>query len=364
MNARHALLLALAFALGGVAAFGAPGPRIALIVDGTDERTPRRVRAELEGLGFEVVQIDDADAADLRSLEDRARSIDAIAAVRVEPARSGVDVWVADRASGRTLLTEVVAAPGSAVDDVVALRVVELLRTSLWDLTTPGAAAAAASASASAPGAPASESVPTATGSASASGAAPPRWRAPREAHADGGAAAPEPVFVLGVGPALVQATLEAPPLLEVAVHARLALGGRAGLNAFTLVPTVPSKLEAAEGSARTALWLLGVGGDAQLLSERSSWRLQAGLAALAAHAESTGSARPPLGDGTAAAWTGGGLARVSGATVLGRRLRVGAGVGAGFLAPEVVTRFAGRDAATWGRPLLLAELLLETALP
>jgi len=47
----------------------------------------------------------------------------------------------------------------------------------------------------------------------------------------------------------------------------------------------------------------------------------------------------------------------------LTRRLGLGLDGSAGFSAPGVRIDFAGREAATWGRPLWLSRLTLETAL-
>ena len=62
-----------------------------------------------------------------------------MAAIRILPSRNGVEVWMADEASGRSLLRQAIVdeTPGGPNQDVIALQTAELLRTGLFP-ETPG----------------------------------------------------------------------------------------------------------------------------------------------------------------------------------------------------------------------------------
>src|SRR5688572_12877487 len=135
---RTVLWIAMAMAVARVAAAD-PSALIAVVRDPeTDERTLTRLRSELDALGLRVVEVS-ASPGDRspRSLERSAREVGAFAALRIVPWERGIEVWIADRITGKTVLRELVVAPGEATEDVVALRAVELLRASLLELELP-----------------------------------------------------------------------------------------------------------------------------------------------------------------------------------------------------------------------------------
>ncbi|WP_437813982.1 hypothetical protein [Sorangium sp. So ce1078] len=114
-----------------IAVLCAPGDRFGL-----------RVVAELESLGFRAEILDPAaEPATRASLEASARRAGAIAAIRVVRSGRGVEVWIADRVTGKTVLREMAggADDGGAPDRdaALALRVVELLRASLLEASLP-----------------------------------------------------------------------------------------------------------------------------------------------------------------------------------------------------------------------------------
>src|ERR1035437_9780285 len=93
-----------------------------------------RLRAELGAMGFDLVEMLADDGAPARAaLEENARSLGAIAAVRLVPSGGGVEVWIVDRVTGKTVLREIVRpeGPSGEADAMVAMRAVELLRASL-----------------------------------------------------------------------------------------------------------------------------------------------------------------------------------------------------------------------------------------
>src|SRR5262249_41204308 len=99
----------------------------------------------LEALGFQVVEMPVPSEAPAReALEAAARAAGAVAAVRLVPSPTdgGIEVWIVDRVTGKTVLREVVApdvsAGGAAARaSTLAVRVVELLRASLLEMDAP-----------------------------------------------------------------------------------------------------------------------------------------------------------------------------------------------------------------------------------
>src|SRR5262249_53423866 len=131
---RSVLLLgALWLSAPPVRAAEGTGARVLLVERGRDPFL-ERVGAELEGVGFSLVRSDSSGP-----LEASARAEHAAAAIRVLPSRKGVEVWMADATSGRSLLRQVVVdeSPGGPDRDLIALQTAELLRTSLLGEKTP-----------------------------------------------------------------------------------------------------------------------------------------------------------------------------------------------------------------------------------
>ena len=84
----------------------------------------RRVRAELQGLGLDVLVLKPPDegSPSRAPLERAARSVGAVAAVRLVASSEGkVEVWVADRVTGKAVVRELDAPESGASDAVVAV---------------------------------------------------------------------------------------------------------------------------------------------------------------------------------------------------------------------------------------------------
>jgi hypothetical protein len=89
-------------------------------------------------LGVEVVVVasDRSQPVGRAPLEQTARSVGAFAAIRIVPLGGAVEVWIADRVTGKTVVREVIsgAEGGTGSEDTVAVGAVELLRASLLEL--------------------------------------------------------------------------------------------------------------------------------------------------------------------------------------------------------------------------------------
>jgi hypothetical protein len=144
---RSALFALLLVALGASTARGDPvaasaSParvRIVLVTNHSDAAIVPLLRAEFEALGMHV-ELEDRGPKEMapRDLNTVARRHQAVAAVRVLLAAGVVEVWIADRVTGKVVLRDVIAQGGGNVDEtLVALRAVELLRGSLMELNAP-----------------------------------------------------------------------------------------------------------------------------------------------------------------------------------------------------------------------------------
>lgn len=341
---KRGLLLAVALTIASPARAG-DDPRIVLVAQGPGDRVAVRIRAELKALRFEV---DDADLGPgppaREPLAEAARTRGAVAAVRLVPSGAGVEVWIVDRMTGKTVLREIIADdPRSpTASATIALRVVELLRASLMELDAPRA--------------PPGEVTPPA---AAREMIAAPHPVAPEPALP----AIPRPLASFELGPALLLSPGGARPegALFAAVH--LWPPRRLGATLFVAAPVIPASVAGPEGSASLHLGLLGVGLRALLAPPDARWApsVGAGFAALwvgylgkpvSGYVGSSGDVF------TAAPYLRAGV----GVTVLPRlRLRADVLGGAALRRPAV--RFGDRVAAVWGAPFFAPSLAAELTL-
>jgi hypothetical protein len=130
-------LLCACFLLAGVrpALAADEAPRVALIADPAETTILPRLRAELDGLGLDVRTVPkNADEQLPHDLIAAARAVSAVAAFRIVVEGNRADVWIADRLTGKVVLREMLPRGAQIDGRVVALRAVELLRTSLMEL--------------------------------------------------------------------------------------------------------------------------------------------------------------------------------------------------------------------------------------
>ncbi len=111
---------------------------IVLVSNHADAAIIPLLRAELANLGLNVLVVDRGDHELTPSeLTDAARRNRAFAAFRVLVAQGKVEVWLADRVTGKVLLREVLktqAQQSETSENAVVARAVELLRASLLEL--------------------------------------------------------------------------------------------------------------------------------------------------------------------------------------------------------------------------------------
>ncbi len=330
-------VLALSFVCSRTA-FAAPERvggrlRVLLIVDDPRDPLVKRLEAELGGLDISLIERPSADR-----LDTAARETSAVAAIRVLPARNGVEVWMADATSGRSLLRQVIVdeSPGGPNYGVVALQTAELIRTSLlYDEGQP-------------PPEPAAAAPPAATPSDER-----PARENERSASESGQAGAQASLGALfspgGVGPGL-----------QLWLSAHYPLGRRLSVAVDLSAPLERGNIDGPEGSARVGAYFLGALIGARWSELAGPWFAGVGLGGGVLRATAEGTTAPPLGAVSAHTYGGVVYARADGGLRLASWLRVGARTVVGFTVPTIDVHFAGNRAGSWGSPLVGVFGLLE----
>lgn len=298
--------------------------RVLLLTDKPADPFVDRLRGEIAGLGLAVIVRSQSGA-----LEDEARATGAVAAIRVLPSHKGVEVWMADETSGRSLLRQLIVdeRPGGPDQGLITLQTAELLRTSLFPKVTPAATP------------PPSPPEPVTTT---------PTPERPRESEL-GVQAGLGTLHAFGGGGTPVQGWLSL----------RYSWCPRLGLALNATFPIIDGTVSGAEGSARVGAYFAGL----ELVTRSktdSGFYADAGLAASAGRIVGRGdNARPPL------------LEKSSAATVGAAYLRVGTGFSGSFYAvgltglvgstfERVTIHFADNDAGHWGYPFVAAFVTVE----
>jgi hypothetical protein len=266
-------------------------------------------------------------------LSAAARSLHAVAAFRVLVSSRKVEVWIADRITGKVMLRETFAeGEGSKVEErVVVVQAMELLRASLMELDAPH---------------PPRGEVPAPPALAAAAGGRGERER-----------------FFFGVAPAVVGSPGGAGP----AFGATVTFGARASWLGAALVAgtdLTPARLVGAIGTAEmTTRWI-----GAEVLALRppspSPWKPRGGVGIVAVTTMLHGIAvapRPSMDDSlvTAAPTIHADLGYA-----LAPSLHVT--LGAAGLVPlrSSTIAFAGQDVGTYGRFLVVGSIGIEAAMP
>jgi hypothetical protein len=117
--------------------------RVAVVRTDSSDRLLRdastRLRAELDGAGFEVVEVDRAPGDPRAEVENAAGSEGCFATVALNRASFGAfaDVWISDNLTGKTVIRRLEVSAASNAAAVLAIRALELLRASLLEIAEP-----------------------------------------------------------------------------------------------------------------------------------------------------------------------------------------------------------------------------------
>ena len=328
MRARRLVVALLACLCIFFASRLARADTILLVEDEDTSRFAARVRAELQTLGFDV-EVIRAEAEPTRdALETAARTAGAVAALRVRTSQKGVEVWVMDRVTGKTVLREVVT--GRPDDDaVVALGAVELLRASLLEIEQPTFKPR--------------EIPPTPAVQKLVPPPPPP----------------PEGAFSLVLAPAVALSPGDLGAVPQIDLWGRLRAASRFVIAARLTLPTLPVVVEGRAGRATVTLATASIVGDVLFVGE-SRWRGHAGVGFGAAWAHMEGTAAQAFigrGDDVFVA-----LTYVHGGASYGlsRTVRLFADLTCGMATPRPVVVFGDTTVASWGQPVFTTALGLE----
>jgi hypothetical protein len=328
------LLSASALALVAPRAHAAEPPRIVLVTNHADATIVPLLRAELRSLGVEVVEVPKSEEEVLPAdLSAAARSAHAVAAFRVLVSGRKVEVWIADRATGKVVLRETFAEgeDGKVDERVVIVQAMELLRASLMELDAPH---------------PPRVEEPAAPALATAVGAVPVRER-----------------FLIDLAPAVFWSPGGALPSLG----ASAALAVRAtwiGAGVFAGTTVMPARLVRSIGTAEmTTRWIGG-----EILAMRppgeSPWKPRGGIgvAAVFTGLHGIAVAPRPSSDDSVITVAPTFHADLGYAVTRNIRLTLGGAVLVPIRYNTIV--FAGEDVGTYGRVLVVGSLGLGAVIP
>ena len=243
-----------------IAVLCAPGDRFGL-----------RLVAELESLGFRAVVLDPStEPASRAALEASARGAGAIAAIRAVPSERGVEVWIADRVTGKTVLRDPANDRGTPeLDDALALRVVELLRASLLEIALPTPSRGEV---------PATPEIREKMRVPEQIDAAPPSPRSP-------------PRLRLSLAPGLLLSPGGFGGSGSLALGLDWMPSDHLGLCALAAIPLTSARVEGSQGSADLTVFLAGGGARFLFASRASAWSPSTDLGLLAVSLHSAGTA-------------------------------------------------------------------------
>lgn len=310
-----------------------PVRRVLLVLDKPNDPLLERVRGEIAALGLAVVM-----RTHVGLLEEDARSQHAVAAIRVLPARNGVEVWMADETSGRSLLRQLIIdeSPNGPDLSLIALQTAELIRTSMFPKSDKRVTA---------PPQPPAPPAPT------------PPTPSPPLPDIDGQRVR-ESGLRAGFG------SLWSPggvgPSLQLWVSMQQALSRRLGIGLDVSGPVRHGRLTGSEGSGHATTYFAGMELFLRWFPQARHWYAETGLCAALVRFAVEGQTKAPLLASTSVSTTGAGLLRLEAGWVGPRWLRIGATAFAGATSDKLVIRFAGNRAGTWGWPVLAAFLTVD----
>jgi hypothetical protein len=335
--AKLGIAAALAFAILVVAS---PSPAqtgatlVAIVTSEPNASLTRRVRAELQGLGVDVIVLKPpAEGSSSRApLEQAARSVGAVAAVRLVVSSEGkVEIWVADRATGKAVVRELDATAAGGSEAAVAVGTVELLRASLMELhsTEPPHGDAPVTEKIKA----LALSVPSAP------------W-VPVGGLAVGGGA---DLGLRGLGPSA-----------DVSVGVWVRVASRFGARVLGYTALAPARVATDVGSIDVRPQLVGAAATYDFVDASSIWVPTLSLGVAAAHLSTTGNAIAPYVGTTADTWSAAPLAGVGVAWSFAQALRLRADGVAAWALPAVSIHTPTDAVARWGAPSVLLTLGVE----
>jgi hypothetical protein len=307
---------------------------VAVVTAEPNSALTRRVRAELQGLGVDVIVLKPPEegSAWRAPLEQAARSVGAIAAVRLVPSSEGkVEVWVADRVTGKAVVRELDAPRGGASDAAVAVGSVELLRASLMELHSGEPLHGDA---------PASEKV--------------------RSLGLPLAVAEAVPRLGLGVGAGVEVGTQGMGPSPGADVGVSLFVTRHVGARVVAHTSLSASHASVSSGGVDVRSQVVGAMVTYAFADTTGPWTPSASVGIAAVHVSATGTAVPPFVSASDATWTAAPVAAVGIAWSFAAGLRLRADGVAAFSLPPVSVSTPTAEVGRWGAPELIFSLGVE----
>jgi hypothetical protein len=296
--------------------------RVLVITEDPNDPFMTRVQAEVSAIpGMEVTI-----QRPLGSLDADARAEHAEVAIRKVPSGKGVEVWMADATTGRSLLRQLVVdeSPNGPDQGLVALQTAELLRTALLAKAAPTPASPPPAPPVTPPSAP----------------PAPP---------------ARDSAVLVGVGP--LASTGGVSPSWQVWVSYQRLLSDHFGFSLDASAPLHRGSISSAQGHAHLGAVVVGGGLLARLQNEQATVAGTATLGAAFASVLTKGEAKPSYLDSSITTNTG--LAYLRLGIVWNPTPWLGLGVAGlvGTTTSRIHIRFAESNVGTWGTPVMAAIL-------
>ncbi len=314
---------------------------VAIVTAEPSASLTRKVRAELQGLGLDVIVLrPPAEGSSQRApLEQAARSVGAIAAIRLVVSSEGkVEIWVADRVTGKALVRELDAptSTGGGSDASVAVGAVELLRASLMELHAPD---------------PPRGEVPAtpAVTSLALPDTRPTRLTQPWIPRLGIAVSAGAELGVAGVGPSFAAGVDVG---VRVAGGLVLRVAGRGSPGA--------SRLHTASGAIDVQWQQASAMASYELADAAAPWIPSLAVGVGATHVTASGTASSPYMGTSEDGWFTTPLAGAGLAWTLARGLRLRVEALAGWAIPSADIHTPTGTPARWGAPVLLPSLSLE----
>jgi hypothetical protein len=308
--------------------------KILLLVEKTRPAFLPRLLAELGSAGFDVAFATPStfppDRSEIEQLADREG---AGAELLLLEGGAGVEIWVVDPSTDRATFREVVLGlyePREA-PEVIAIRLVETLRAALIEFASPRT------------------STPH------------PVFRAPPDVAARMRAEPARYTLAIGGGGAYSTGGVGATGHLDLAL--RFAIVPRLSVAVDGAFTPVRAKLRGPEGDANFAWYLTGVSLSFCASDPAAPVRFRSGVGAWLGWLNLTGQAAAPYVNTRADIVSVIPHLDAGLSFSLTRAVALSAGVSMGISAPAASIRFADREVATWGRPLWIGGLVLESAL-
>ncbi len=345
--ARQRLLAILVCATTTTAAGASTAVSRPLLVEGeaSDPVVPRLVQ-ELRAEGFEV------ETGALQSPPFEGSLVGRSAVLCVQPS-AGIEVWMADEASGLPVRVEVVPVdvPRTEHAGVAAASAAEILRVHHLQLGGTATAGLAPNPLPATPVQMPAEEPKLVPAEPARVPEGPPYGKRAR--------------FGFDLGPIVLASPGGIPPALDLAIGFRLMLLRALDLRASFALPLATPRVSSSAGRASVAPWLAGIEAAWLLVPGPRTWSASLGIGVDAAWVRTQGTANAPAisasGDAVCA------LPFVSARgtrTLWSPHARLAAVAMVGSLLPGVGVRLAGQEVASWGQPLVAGALALEIDAP